>query len=41
MTEQERFYYEEIAEEFWNQIEKEADKLELPIDYYLEEFFCS
>tara|TARA_A100001201_G_scaffold11654_1_gene15380 strand:+ start:171 stop:296 length:126 start_codon:yes stop_codon:yes gene_type:complete len=41
MTEQEKKHYEEIALEFWMQIEKEAEKLELPIDYYLEEFFCS
>jgi len=41
MTEQEKIHHEQIAKDFWMQIEEEADKLELPIDYYLEEFFCS
>jgi len=29
------------AQEFWEEIEKEAEKLEITVDYYLEEFFCS
>jgi hypothetical protein len=33
--------YEELAEDFWIQIEKEAEKLEITVDYYLAEFFCS
>ena len=41
MTEQERTMYQELAYEFWVQIEKEAAELEVTVDYYLEEFFCS
>jgi len=41
MTEQEKLHYENLAEEFWNQIEKEAAELEVTVDYYLEEFFFS
>ena len=29
------------AQEFWEEIEKEAENLEITVDYYLEEFFCS
>tara|TARA_B100002019_G_scaffold290386_1_gene307975 strand:- start:1646 stop:1765 length:120 start_codon:yes stop_codon:yes gene_type:complete len=29
------------AQEFWDQVEKEAAELEVTVDYYLEEFFCS
>ena len=32
---------QQIAEEFWTMIENEATKLEVTVDYYLEEFFCS
>ena len=41
MTEQERIMYQELAQEFWVQIEKEAAELEVTVDYYLEEFYCS
>ena len=30
----------QIADEFWEEIEAEAAKLEVTIDYYLEEFYC-
>tara|TARA_S200002703_G_scaffold157046_1_gene163998 strand:- start:231 stop:347 length:117 start_codon:yes stop_codon:yes gene_type:complete len=29
------------SEEFWDEIEREAAKLEVTVDYYLAEFFCS
>ena len=29
------------AQEFWDQVEKEAEQLEVTIDYYLAEFFTS
>ena len=32
---------QEIAQEFWEMIEREAAELEVTVDYYLEEFFCS
>ena len=32
---------QQIAQEFWAMIEPEAPKLEVSVDYYLEEFFCS
>lgn len=38
MTEKE---IEQAAEEFWDEIESEAAKLEIPVDYYLAEFFYS
>ena len=38
MTEQEM---QKAAEEFWEEAEREAEKLEVTVDYYLEEFFCS
>tara|TARA_Y100000361_G_C11092560_1_gene307257 strand:+ start:386 stop:511 length:126 start_codon:yes stop_codon:yes gene_type:complete len=41
MTEQERIMYQELAYEFWEQIEKEAAELEVTVDYYLEEFYSS
>jgi len=41
MTEQERIMYQELAFEFWEQIEKEAAELEVTVDYYLEEFYSS
>ena len=28
-----------IAAEFWASIEKESEKLEVTVDYYMEEFF--
>jgi len=30
---------EKVARQFWDQIEKEADKLEVTVDYYLAEFY--
>jgi hypothetical protein len=30
---------EKIAREFWEEIEREAAKLEIPVDYYLAEFY--
>jgi hypothetical protein len=28
-----------VAEEFWKEVEAEAAKLEIPVDYYLAEFY--
>jgi hypothetical protein len=41
MTEQEKKNAQLIAEEFWLMVEREAAELEVTVDYYLEEFFCS
>jgi hypothetical protein len=30
---------EKIAREFWDEIEREAAKLEVTVDYYLAEFY--
>ena len=30
-----------IAAEFWASVEKEAEELEVTVDYYMEEFFTS
>lgn len=30
---------EKIAREFWEEIEREASRLEIPVDYYLAEFY--
>jgi hypothetical protein len=30
---------EKIARDFWAEIEKEAEKLEVTVDYYLAEFY--
>jgi len=38
MTNQE---LENVSQEFWQNIEKESTKLEVTVDYYLAEFFCS
>ena len=32
---------QQIAEEFWAEVEAEAAALEITVDYYLAEFFCS
>tara|TARA_B100001758_G_C18283382_1_gene542929 strand:+ start:448 stop:570 length:123 start_codon:yes stop_codon:yes gene_type:complete len=32
---------QQIAQEFWDMVEREAAELEVTVDYYLEEFFCS
>ena len=37
MTKQEQ----KIAQEFWAEVEKEAARLEITVDYYLAEFFSS
>jgi hypothetical protein len=41
MTEQEKMNAQQIAQEFWAMIESEAAELEITVDYYLEEFYCS
>jgi hypothetical protein len=41
MTENEKMEAQQIAEEFWAEIEAEAEKYEVTCDYYLAEFFCS
>ncbi len=28
-----------VAEEFWKEVEREAEKLEVTVDYYLAEFY--
>jgi hypothetical protein len=38
MTRQEM---ETAAQEFWDEVEREAARLEITVDYYLAEFFCS
>lgn len=30
---------EKIAREFWEEVEREAAKLEITVDYYLAEFY--
>jgi hypothetical protein len=30
---------DKVAEEFWKEIEAEAAKLEVPVDYFLAEFY--
>jgi len=30
---------DKVAEEFWKEIEREAAKLEVTVDYYLAEFY--
>jgi hypothetical protein len=30
---------EKTAYEFWKEVEREADKLEVTVDYYLAEFY--
>ena len=32
---------QELAKEFWEEVEREAAELEVTVDYYLAEFFCS
>ena len=27
------------AEEFWKEVEREASRLQIPVDYYLAEFY--
>ena len=38
MTNQE---LENVSQEFWQNVEKESAELEVTVDYYLAEFFCS
>jgi hypothetical protein len=38
MTEKEM---QQAAEEFWEEVEREAARLEITVDYYLAEFYCS
>jgi hypothetical protein len=30
---------DKVAKEFWEEVEAEAAKLEIPVDYYLAEFY--
>jgi hypothetical protein len=30
---------DKVAEEFWKEVEREAAKLEITVDYYLAEFY--
>jgi hypothetical protein len=30
---------EKVARDFWDEIEREAARLEIPVDYYLAEFY--
>jgi hypothetical protein len=30
---------DKAAEEFWKEVEREAARLEVPVDYYLAEFY--
>jgi len=30
---------EKVARDFWAEIEREAARLEIPVDYYLAEFY--
>ena len=30
---------DKVAEEFWKEVETEAARLEIPVDYYLAEFY--
>jgi|TARA_R100000005_G_C4822742_1_gene103191 hypothetical protein len=32
---------ETVAEEFWTEVEAEAERLEITVDYYLAEFYCT
>tara|TARA_B100000902_G_C26655015_1_gene595621 strand:+ start:189 stop:314 length:126 start_codon:yes stop_codon:yes gene_type:complete len=41
MSNYERIEEQQIAEEFWAEVESEAEALEVSVDYYLAEFFCS
>ena len=38
MTEKE---IEQASQEFWEEVEREATRLEITVDYYLAEFYCS
>ncbi len=30
---------DKVAEEFWKEVEREAEKMEVTVDYYLAEFY--
>jgi hypothetical protein len=30
---------DKVAEEFWKEVEREVEKLEVTVDYYLAEFY--
>ena len=30
---------DKVAEEFWKEVEREAARLEIPVDYYLAELY--
>ena len=30
---------DKVAEDFWKEVEREAEKLEVTVDYYLAEFY--
>jgi hypothetical protein len=32
---------EAAAQEFWDEVEREAEKMEVTVDYYIAEFFSS
>jgi hypothetical protein len=38
MTQQEM---EQASKEFWEEVERESERLEITVDYYLAEFFTS
>ena len=41
LTPEEKMQAEKVTEEFWKEIEAEAAKYEVTVDYYLAEFYCS
>jgi len=41
LSPEEQMQAEKITEEFWKQIEVEAAKFEVTVDYYLMEFYVS
>ena len=41
LTPEEQMKLEKVSEEFWKEIEAEAEKHEVTVDYYLAEFYCS
>ena len=41
LTPVEKMQAEKVTEEFWREMEAEAAKYEVTVDYYLAEFYCS
>ena len=41
MTDTEKKDWQDIATDFWTEVEREAEELEVTVDYYIEEFFTS